>query len=842
MIAYSESRVLKNNSKWMVLDGLNKAAPGLFPRMVTKDLRVKDGEYQEPDSSSERGSVRSEDFKKIVESLPREYEELMMQDKFYLVRKYMNLERIQQNDVIFEDFQQYNKLLMQENELREKLSVLTNVMSNKGMVLPLIEVGSLRSASDRSVSLPMKAGRTRSALKFNRAVERLRKKFMQSHVTSDESAQGSSSQLYNSDFSQSIDGTEIIDDIMPEGFIDFERKYAENAYNMSHFNKKASSDGKKSILSRSRLLKRDHANTYTIQRKLHVRHLQMISLGATIGVGLLLNSGKALSIGGPLGALIGFTFAACVVVATVLSFAEIVALIPLITGISGLCSRFVSDAFGFSVGWCHWISYALAFPAELTASLMMLASIEDLNALSYNSKYQMITLICFIVLLASINLLDVRYYGEFEYLLSAFKLLVVIFLIVLMIVVNVGTFNGDYLGFRYWASSKSPRSDITYGPFRPTFDLNDVGTGSLNGIGGFGGVLLSCIAAILISIFSYVGIEVGFIAAGEAQNPRKAVPLVTKRIFTRIIIFYLLSIFVMGINVYGGDPRLLRYSERATSTVENYVAQISDIISHLGGLNCEISGSSGGPGSYFEGSSNQAPWIIALKSCNQCTLSTIVQSFFVAVGLSAASSQLYASSRTLYAMATQGKAPSIFTICSKRGVPFVSVLMCSAFGFLAFLSVNGSSAEVFILLVNLGTTGGVIMWFGMNLSFYRLYYALKRRTDITSRNAKEYPYKSPFQPYLCIFGMLSTFLVLVLNGLQNFLHWNARNFVSSYLTSILFIVLYLGYAWIGGSKISKLDQIDLDSGRREMDLIKWQEKLDYTLNIKEFALKILSYL
>lgn len=829
----------------MLQENLNKAAPGLFPSMGPGNVATKDREKEASDSKSDRTSIKSASFRKVAENLPREYETQMAHDKFYLVKRLMNVEGVQETEVLFDDFQAYDTLLQRENDLRRKLEVLTQVMSNKGMVLPLMEVESTQSrrSSSRSQPIPSAIARTKSAFGLHSFVKRLRRSFRDSKAPISGRDRDSSTEYGNLKAFASSNETEIIDDRIPDlGFIDLRQSYGGNTYNGIGHNDGDSSDKKKHGISINVLYKREYTERYTIQRKLHVRHLQMISLGATIGVGLLLNSGKALSIGGPLGALIGFTFAACVVVATVLSFAEIVALIPLITGISGLCSRFVSDAFGFSVGWCHWVSYALAFPSELTASMMMLASIENLHILSYDSKYQVITLICFIIVLTSINLLDVRYYGEFEYFLSAFKLMVVIFLIILMIVVNVGYFNKDYLGFRYWDSSKSPAPDITYGPFRPTFDLGDQGTGSLNGIGGFGGVLLSCIATILISIFSYVGIEVGFIAASEAQNPRKAVPLVTKRIFFRIIIFYLLSIFVMGINVYSGDPRLLRYSEQATSKIVDNFSQFTRIISQLGGLNCEGRTSGGASASFFEGSSNQAAWVIALKSCNQCKLSTVVQSFFVAVGLSAASSQLYASTRTLYAMASQGKAPSIFTICSKRGVPYVCVLFCSSFGFLAFLSIKGSSAEVFILLVNIGTTGGVIMWFGMNLSFYRLYYALKRRADITSRNAKEYPYKSPLQPYLCIFGMVSTLLVIAMNGLQNFFHWDTKNFVSSYLTCFLFIVLYLGYTWIGGSKINKLDQIDLDSGRREMDIIIWKEEVDYTLNIKEFIIKIFSYL
>lgn len=827
----------------MARDSLNKAAPGLFPQLIhdaEDDIRcIRQGK---PAFDSDQESVESILFRKVFTSLPRDFEAEMASDKFYLVKRYKDAEGSEPSEALFEDFQGYDNLLRKETELRQRLELLTHVMSNKGMVLPFLENWESQQVCSSSGSPSVAKHKTNSGARIGRFMRRMREVMVRKNENISTNPNQANMSLSSGDIdgSFSTNVTEIIDERVPEvGFIDSKRVSDSGHHRTVHYEHDPL-DGKKHGISVSVKAKKDTVQAPTIQRKLKVRHLQMISLGATIGVGLLLNSGKAFSIAGPLGTFLGFLFGASIVLATVLSFAEIVALIPLITGISGLCSRFVSDAFGFSVGWCHWTSYAVGFPSELTASAMMLASIRDLSSISYNNSHFAITITVFVICITLINLLDVRYYGECEYVLSSFKLLVVAFLIVLMIVMNVGTFNTDYIGFRYWDSSKSPAPDITYGPFRPTFDLDDSGTGALNGIGGFGGVVLSCIASTLISVFSYVGIELGFIAASEAQNPRKAVPLVTKRIFSRIIIFYLLSIFVMGLNVYSGDPRLLRYSAQATSKAAKNLTQFSNIISKLGGLNCESSSSN--ESEFFSGSSNQAPWIIALKSCHQCTLSSVVQSFFVAVGLSSASSQLYASSRTLYAMATQGKAPAIFTICSKRGVPYVSVLASSCFGFLALLSISGSTAEVFIYLVNIGTTGGVIVWFGMNLSFCRLYYALRRRTDIISRSAKEYPYKSPLQPYLSIYGMVSTVFVILMNGFQNIFNWNAKNFISSYLTALLFTILYLGYTWIRGSKINKLDQIDLDSGRREMDLIKWKEEVDYTLNIKEFISKIFSYL
>lgn len=54
--------------------------------------------------------------------------------------------------------------------------------------------------------------------------------------------------------------------------------------------------------------------------------------------------------------------------------------------------------------------------------------------------------------------------------------------------------------------------------------------------------------------------------------------------------------------------------------------------------------------------------------------------------LSAGNSGLYASSRTLYDLALEGKAPRFFKKVTRFGVPIYCVLLTSVIGMLAFLT------------------------------------------------------------------------------------------------------------------------------------------------------------
>lgn len=794
---------------------MNKAVPGLFPEMT---MCAESSSRR--NTNDDRTSIDTQMFQQVYKMLPADYEAQLSDDRFYLSKLYLSLKPNGLKDLYSDNFDQFDKNCDREIKLRDRLEKLITTSSNSGVILPqLSDVNAVLSRTQRTDPRSNDSWLTSLADFFNiRRNENCCEQFV----------------LALQDVDSSCTSTAVIDETGPElDFIDYKFEKKAGFPNVREITMDFDDDPPIEGRGKGRPYSKP-----TLQRKLKIRHLQMISLGATIGVGLFLNSGKAFSIAGPMGAFLGFLFGGLVIMATLFSFAEMVALIPLISGISGLCSRFVGDSFGFTVGWCHWVSYASAFPSELIATAIMLSYYNSFSSISTSNSIMAATLTLMIIFLTAINLLDVRIYGELEYIMSAFKLVVIILLLITVIILNAGGFNNSYIGFRFWTKDLSPSPDITFGPFRPTFDLNDYGDGANTGVGGIGGIVLSCIVASLTSTFSYIGSEIGFIAASEAQNPRKAVPSVTKRIFVRVVVFYLLSIFVVGMVIYSGDPRLLRIIPSNGTSLKEHFENYQDIIDKLGGSNCETVLSEK---IIFNESSNQSPWVIAFKSFKQCTLAGVVNAFFVCVGLSSASSQLYASSRTLYAMATQNKAPGIFTKCTEYGNPYVSVLFCGSIGFAGLLCLNLKSTESLLLFINFGITGAVIMWFGMNVSFLRFFYALRKRPDIIDRNAKEYPYKSPFQPYLAIFGIISTLLLLLLNGIQNFFSWNTLNFISSYCNIGVFFILYFGYTWVKGSNINNLEQIDLDSGRREMDRIIWKEDVDYSLNLKEFLHKVFSY-
>lgn len=586
----------------------------------------------------------------------------------------------------------------------------------------------------------------------------------------------------------------------------------------------------------------DEKKTNFLQRKLKVRHLQMISFGGTLGVGLYLNSGKAFTIAGGFGTVLAFVIVGIIVLATIISFCEMVTFVSVVDGVSGLSARFVDDSFGFATGWVYFLSFSVGLAGEIVASVIILGYFPGTEILSNKGA-----VVGFVTLFLSFcivsNLIDVRIFGEVEYISSLLKLVFTLIIIIVMIVVNRGALgSGEVVGFKYWQHLKSDFDhDLIFGLFRPTYDLQSSGQDSTHsGIGGDLGRFLSVLTACLIVSYAYSGTEIVCIAACEAKDPRKALPSATKRVFWRILIFYCLASFVVSLNIYAGDPRLLRYFTGKTG-ISPTEFDSSYAIQYVGGNHCHQDSTVFG--GYANGS--QSPWSVAFQSVGLCRWSSVANAFLVFFALSCGNSQLYVSSRTIYSLALQHKAPAFLKKCNRFGIPYNSVLAASLAGLSSYICVSELATVVFQNLTSIISSSGVFVWFSMCLSFIRFYYGLKKRPDIISRDDKSYPYRSPFQPWSAIVGLIGSGTILLSMGFAVFLkgEWNTMFFFSSYGTIMLVAVLYVGYRTVKGTRMMSLEALDFDSGRREMDIYIWDGGKEFNShNLKDLAHRFIDFL
>lgn len=99
-------------------------------------------------------------------------------------------------------------------------------------------------------------------------------------------------------------------------------------------------------------------------------------------------------------------------------------------------------------------------------------------------------------------------------------------------------------------------------------------------------------------------------------------------------------------------------------------------------------------------------------------LPSIVNAVILVSAFSAGNSDVYASSRTLYGLACDGKAPKFFRYCTKGGLPVWCLIATVLLGPLAYLNVSSSGAKVFFWFSNLSSITGLIV--SPSLSYVRI--------------------------------------------------------------------------------------------------------------------------
>ncbi|KAH6724601.1 putative amino acid permease [Leptodontidium sp. MPI-SDFR-AT-0119] len=277
----------------------------------------------------------------------------------------------------------------------------------------------------------------------------------------------------------------------------------------------------------------DMSEVEEVRKGLHSRHIQMIALAGTIGTGLFLSSGRAISRSGPLGALIGYLVTGAVAGVVTLSIAEMGALVPLNGGIVRYSGYWVDPGLSFANGWNLVYSYSVSMPAEIVAATVLVEFWITINSAIW------ITIFGVLMLLSGFCV--IRIYGEMEFGFSLMKIALIVGVNLMALVITYGGGpNHEPIGFKYW---KRP------GPFVQYL-----------GIDGSLGQFLGVWTAMNNALYAYSGIESITVAAAETRSPRRAIPNAAKRIFG------LISIFMLGLVVPSDDPNLSHYSGTASTS------------------------------------------------------------------------------------------------------------------------------------------------------------------------------------------------------------------------------------------------------------------------------------
>ncbi|KAL1919635.1 uncharacterized protein VTP21DRAFT_1566 [Calcarisporiella thermophila] len=477
------------------------------------------------------------------------------------------------------------------------------------------------------------------------------------------------------------------------------------------------------------------------KRTLHSRHLQMISIGGVIGQGLFLSSGATVAIAGPAGALISYVIVGSFVYFVTMSLGELATYIPVPGAFTSYCSRFVDRSFGAAIGWNYWVSWSTILAIELTAVPIIMSFWTKVVP---SWAWSAITL----VIIFALNMFGARIYGEAEYIFSLVKVLTCIVFIIVGVLTDGGVIGGEVVGFKYWSDP-----------------------------GAFGAnPILGIIDVLVIAGLTMQGSEIVGVTAAESRNPRRDVPLAVKQVFYRILIFYILCIFIIGLLIPANDPRLLdKLGHQRDATV--------------------------------------SPFTLVFVKAGISGVASVVNAVILITIFSCGNSCLYVAARTLTALSKEGVAPKWCGWIDKRGVPVAALCCSTLFGFIAFLTSFLPVETVFTFLMNTAGLAGFVTWTGISWAHYRFRRAFERQ----GRSLDDLPFRGPLFPYGNLYSLGLCVLIIFGQGYSAFLPpVQPLKFFLLYTGPIFFLLLWGVCQLVLRSRIIPLEEIDLDAGKREL--------------------------
>ncbi|KAL8639625.1 MAG: hypothetical protein Q9228_003359 [Teloschistes exilis] len=495
----------------------------------------------------------------------------------------------------------------------------------------------------------------------------------------------------------------------------------------------------------------DHEMTGDVRglsRALQGRHMQMIAIGGSIGAGLFVGSGSAFHNGGPASVLLGFIIIGAMMLFTIQALGELAVLYPVNGAFYMYAVRFIDPAWGFAMGWEYAINWLVILPFEITAAGITISYWRDDINIG-------VWIAVFLFALVVVQVFAVRGYGEVEFVLGIIKVVAVTGFIILGIIIDCGgvpTDDRGYIGARYWHDP---------GAFR-------------NGFKGFCTVFVT-------AAFAFAGTELVGLAAAEAENPRRTLPRATRQVFWRITIFYVLSLFLVGLILRSDSEDLL--------------------------------GSSGA-------NTKASPFVLAIQAAKIKALPSIFNVVITLSVLSVANSATFGSTRTMQALSLRGMGPKFLSYVDPQGRPLWCIVIQLLFGLLAFINEASTGKQIFNWLLALSALNNLFVWGSINLAHIRF----RQGWAASGRSVSELPYQASFGVAGSYIGLFLNWVALIATFYTSLFPIgaspNAEAFFESMLALPLAIALYVVwklYIRGAGGLYVKAHQMDVTTGMREFD-------------------------
>lgn len=283
----------------------------------------------------------------------------------------------------------------------------------------------------------------------------------------------------------------------------------------------------------------------------------------------------------------------------------------------------------------------------------------------------------------------------------------------------------------------------------------------------FNGGFMALLGVFMIAGFSFQGTELVGVAAGESEDPARNIPKAIRQIFWRILLFYILAILIIGLLVPYDNPNLIS-------------GDLTDIAI--------------------------SPFTIVFENAGFAFAASVMNAVILTSVLSAGNSGMYASTRMLWNLAKEGKAPKWFAKVTGNGVPINALILTALIGALAFLSSLFGEGEVYVWLLNASGMSGFIAWLGIAISHYRF----RKAFIAQGRDLSELPYRAKWFPFGPIFAFIICCIVILGQNYSAFMGGTIDWYgvLVSYIGLPLFLIIWLAYKVTQKTKLVPLEQVD----------------------------------
>ncbi|MCE2705656.1 MAG: amino acid permease [Proteobacteria bacterium] len=407
-----------------------------------------------------------------------------------------------------------------------------------------------------------------------------------------------------------------------------------------------------------------------LKHKLKNRHLQMIALGGVIGTGLFFGSAKSIHLTGP-SIVLSYILCGIVMFIIMRALGEMSVYKPNSGSFSEYAHEYIGPYAGFIAGWNAWFEYTIVCMTELTAVGFFL----DYWIPGVPHWETCLVLLMFFT---TVNLISVRFFGEFEFYFAGIKIIAIVLML---------AFSAYIIFFKHGLNP----------------DINLYKDPSYLFAGGIKGFAIS----LVIVVFSFGGTEFVSIAAGEAENPKKNIPLAINGVIIRILLFYVLTMLAIVC--------LYPFEKLAT---------------------------------------NVSPFVDVFQKIGIPVAAQVMNVVAITAALSAFNSCLYSSSRMLYNLSLHGNSGANLAKTNKAGIPYQAILWTS-FAILIAVVINYIFPEKALMyLLTIATGAILITWFIILISQLRF-------RNIHKSISKQLDFKLRLFPYSSIFAILMLFIVMI---------------------------------------------------------------------------------